>query len=54
MVITKGCKQITLNDVDEQSLKLILNFYEQEISDNWDDSLNESSVIMRIKDLIGN
>ena len=54
MKIIKGHQQITLNAVDEKSLKLILDFYTQEISDNWDDSLNESSVIMRIEDLIGN
>ena len=54
MKIIKNDKAIQLNEEDEKSLELILNYYLWNISDNWDDKLNESSVIMQINNLLRN
>lgn len=53
MKIIKNGKAIQLNKNDEKSLKLVLDYYLWNVSDNWDDELNETSVIVQINDLLG-
>lgn len=53
MEIIKDDKKIFLNPTDEKSLKMILDYYLWNISDNWDDELTETSVILRINELLG-
>lgn len=54
MVIIKNSKKVFLNQIDEKSLKMILDYYLWNVSDNWDDELAETSVILRINELLGN
>lgn len=53
MVIIKNDKKVFLNQTDEKSLKMILDYYLWNVSDNWDDELTETSVILRINELLG-
>lgn len=52
MKIINNNRSIFLDSTDERSLKLILDYYLVEVSGDWGDQLNETSVITRIKDLI--
>lgn len=43
-----------LDNDDEKSLKIILDYYLVEVSGDWGDELNETSLITRIENLISN
>lgn len=54
MEIIKDNRKIFLDSSDEESLKMILNYYLWNVVDNWDEQLTESSVISRINSLLNN
>lgn len=52
MEIIKNGKKIYLDNTDEKSLKLILDYYLWNVIDNWDEQLTENSVISDIFNLL--
>lgn len=54
MEIINNGKKIYLDNTDKKSLKLILDYYLWNVSDNWDDELTETSVILKINELLSN
>lgn len=54
MEIISNGKKMYLDNDDEKSLKIILDYYLVEVSGDWGDELNETSLITRIENLISN
>lgn len=52
MEIINNGKKIYLDNTDEKSLKLILDYYLWNVIDNWDEQLTENSVISDILNLL--